>query len=68
MKNEIGSALQLGTAATMSGTIWQPTVNFLSDYDFMTASLGTFGVCGLTFYTGLRLSRSLYGNLLTKWK
>ena len=29
MKNELGSALQLGTAATMSGTIWQPTVNAL---------------------------------------
>ena len=64
MKNEMGSALQLGTAATMSGTIWQPTVNALSNYDFIVASSGTFMICGLTFYTGLRLSRSLYGNLL----
>ena len=42
MKNELGSALQLGTAATMSGTIWQPTVKVLSNYDFIFASSGTY--------------------------
>ena len=64
MSEQIGSALQLGTAATMSGTIWQPTVNMFSDYGFLASSFGVVGICGLTFYSGLRFSRSLYGNLL----
>lgn len=56
-----GSALQLGTAAAMSGTVWQPSVNLLSQHGFSTAAIGTFGICGLTFFSGLKLSRSFWG-------
>ena len=55
-----GSALQLGTAAAMSGTIWQPSVNLFQTHGFTTAAIGTFGICGLTFFSGLRLSRAIW--------
>ena len=64
LKEQIASSLQLGTAATMSGTIWQPSVNLFSSYGFFPSSIGTLCICGLTFYSGLRFSRSLYGNFL----
>ena len=55
-----GSALQLGTAAAMSGTVWQPSVNLFQTHGFTTAAIGTVGICGLTFFSGLRLSRAIW--------
>ena len=63
MSLQRGSALQLGTAAAMSGTIWQPSVNLFSEYGFTTTALGTVGICGLTFLSGLQLSRFVWGRL-----
>ena len=63
MSLQRGSALQLGTAAAMSGTVWQPSVNLLANHGFLTTAIGTFGICGLTFFSGLKLSRGLWSHL-----
>ena len=66
---DIGSELQtgllLGSAAVFSGTAWQPIVNALTatGYGFNTAAAGTTVVCGLAFFGGLRLARTIYPQL-----
>ena len=66
LKKEAQTALLLGTAAFGSGALWQPTVNLCHSLDLgFTSSLGVTGlVCGATFFTGLRLARSLYSSQL----
>jgi hypothetical protein len=64
LKQEYSNGLQLGTAATLSGSIWQPTVNFLYNNGFSMTAIGTSIICGATFYGGLKLSRYLYSPFL----
>lgn len=65
-KGDFGTELQtgffLGSAAFCSGAIWQPAVNFLqmTKAPFLSVALGTWAVCGLGFYGGLRLFRTVY--------
>ena len=66
LREEAQTGLLLSTAAFGSGALWQPTVNLCHSLDFgFTSSLGITGlVCGATFFTGLRLARSLYSRKL----
>lgn len=64
---KMGEQVQVGTwlasAAFMSGFCWQPIVNTLHDsagMGFETTLAGTGVGCGLAFYAGLRLFRSVY--------
>ena len=58
----------LASAAFMSGAAWQPLVNaFQAEgvaFSFNTACMMTTIGCGLMFYTGLRLGRSIYRPIL----
>ena len=60
MKNEKHKALQIGTATFLSGSIWQPTVNLLENSDFIIVSTITGTICGLSFLSGLLLTRSFF--------
>lgn len=66
MFEQVSLGTWLGSAAMISGTIWQPTVNLCGAMGL--AFPGTFGVtgavCGLGFFAGLRLFRSLYSNFM----
>lgn len=66
LKEEAQIGLLLSTAAFGSGALWQPTVNLCHSLDLgFTSSLGITGlVCGTTFFTGLRLGRSIYSRKL----
>jgi hypothetical protein len=62
------TSILLGSACILSGTAWQPTVNFLHDtahLDFNGCALGAMAGCGMAFYTGLRLFRALYSPSLS---
>eukprot|EP01090_Pellita_catalonica_P008974 TRINITY_DN20027_c0_g1_i1.p1 TRINITY_DN20027_c0_g1~~TRINITY_DN20027_c0_g1_i1.p1 ORF type:complete len:254 (-),score=36.47 TRINITY_DN20027_c0_g1_i1:613-1374(-) len=56
----------LGSAAFLSGTAWQPTLNALQSMDLgMPACfLGVGAVCGAAFFTGLRVGRRFYPSFL----
>jgi hypothetical protein len=58
----------LGSACILSGTAWQPVVNFLHDsahLEFNGCAVGATMACGLAFYTGLRLFRGIYSPMLS---
>lgn len=68
MKNEVHTALLLGSAAFCSGTVWQPTVNFLHNtahLSFNETLVGTGTVCTLAFFIGLRMGRMLYSRVFS---
>ena len=62
---EIGTGLFLGSAAFFSGFAWQPAVNVLqaANLPWVGVAGGTWMVCGLAFYGGLRLGRLAYSPL-----
>lgn len=59
--------LQLGTAAVFSGTAWQPVVNMLTSTGahFSAVAAGTTALCGLAFFTGLRVARIAYSPIMS---
>eukprot|EP00954_Amorphochlora_amoebiformis_P020719 1341344-Amorphochlora_amoeboformis.AAC.1 len=63
-KQEIATALWLGTGTFCSGTAWQPVVNALvtlTNNNFPMTGAGTMVICGSAFYVGLRLGRIIWG-------
>jgi len=64
LPNELQTGLYLGSAAFCSGSVWQPTVNFLTDIvpTFSSITAGTGVVCAGVFFLGLRGGRWLYGS------
>ena len=62
---EFQTGILLGSAAVFSGTAWQPVVNALTatGYGFNTAAVGTTVMCGLAFFGGLRVARTIYPQL-----
>ena len=60
--DEAGTGWFLGSAAFCSGSVWQPTVNFLqaAQLPFTGVAVGTWVICGAAFYGGLRLGRLIY--------
>jgi hypothetical protein len=69
MKQEVQTASHLGSAAAVSGFMWQPTLNALQALEcgFTECMLGVGASCTLAFYVGLRVFRKLYGGVL-KWE
>ena len=65
MKEQTQTALLLATATFFSGTAWQPAVNTFQSVDtsFVIAAVGTGVVTGGMFFTGLRVGRTVYGNM-----
>jgi len=63
--DELQTGILLGSAAFCSGTAWQPVVNALTatGSGFNMVVTGTTIACGLAFFGGLRLARSLYPQL-----
>ena len=64
---EIHTGILLGTAAFFSGTTWQPLVNLLHDtlhLGFNETCLLTMAGCGMAFYGGLRIGRTIYSPIL----
>jgi hypothetical protein len=61
MTRELHTGILLGSAAFCSGTAWQPIVNALQGLElpFSQVFMGTWAGCGLAFYGGLRLTRTL---------
>jgi hypothetical protein len=66
MKQEAHTGILLGSAAFCSGTAWQPTVDALqgANLSFMEVFSGTWVVCGLAFYAGLRAGRTILSGYL----
>mmetsp|Transcript_26684 Transcript_26684/g.55881 ORF Transcript_26684/g.55881 Transcript_26684/m.55881 type:complete len:328 (-) Transcript_26684:181-1164(-) len=66
IKTEVETGLLLGSAAFCSGSVWQMNVNALqaANWSFDSTMIATTGVCGLAFFSGLRLSRLAYGHML----
>jgi hypothetical protein len=66
MTRELHTGILLGSAAFCSGTAWQPLVNVLqgADVPFTQVFLGTWAGCGLAFYGGLRVTRTLLSGKL----
>lgn len=56
--------LWLASCSMLSGTLWQPLVNWTHPLGFELAALLTGLCCGLSFIAALRLGRDLYGTLL----
>jgi len=52
----------LASSAFLSGTAWQPAVNFLASCGlaFTPAAVATTFICGFCFFTGLRLGRNVF--------
>ena len=61
MTQEVQTGILLGSAAFCSGTAWQPIVNALqgANLPFSTVFMGTWVGCGVSFYLGLRVGRTL---------
>ncbi len=66
LSSDLTSGLWLASAAFCSGSLWQPTVNFLHDAagcSFAETLVGTGAVTGLAFFFGLRAGRVVYSPL-----
>lgn len=61
MTKELHTGILLATAAFCSGTAWQPLVNAFqgANLSFTEVFLGTWAGCGLAFYGGLRVGRTI---------
>lgn len=61
MAREVQTGVLLGTAAFCSGTAWQPLVNALqgANLPFSGVFMGTWVGCGVSFYLGLRIARTI---------
>eukprot|EP00977_Amphora_coffeiformis_P027120 scaffold33867_cov154-Amphora_coffeaeformis.AAC.2 len=61
MTQEMQTGFLLGTAAFCSGTAWQPIVNALqgANLPFNSVFMGTWAGCGVAFYLGLRVGRTI---------
>jgi len=61
LTQELQTGILLGSAACCSGTAWQPIVNALqgAELPFTQVFAGTWMGCGLAFYGGLRVARTL---------
>lgn len=59
-------AIFLACSAFLSGSAWQPAVNFLSSFGlgFNAVAVGSGLVSGMVFFIGLRLGRTVY----SRWK
>ena len=67
MSQELQNGILLATAAFCSGTAWQPIVNVLqgANLPFNSVFFGTWAGCGVAFYLGLRVGRSVLSGPLT---
>ena len=61
LTRELHTGILLSSAAFCSGTAWQPLVNALqgADLSFSEVLFGTWAGCGLAFYGGLRMARTI---------
>lgn len=61
MSKELHTGILLASAAFCSGTAWQPLVNAFqgAGLSFNEVFFGTWAGCGLAFYGGLRVGRTL---------
>eukprot|EP00934_Nitzschia_sp_Nitz4_P001849 Nitzschia sp. Nitz4//scaffold386_size12300//1284//2180//NITZ4_008992-RA/size12300-processed-gene-0.27-mRNA-1//-1//CDS//3329549960//1849//frame0 len=61
MTAELHTGALLGSAAFCSGTAWQPLVDALqgANLPFLSVFTGTWVGCGLAFYAGLRMARTI---------
>lgn len=66
MKAEFQTGILLGSAAFCSGTAWQPLVDLLqgANLSFNSVFAGTWAGCGLAFYAGLRMARTILSGRL----
>merc|ERR1712151_1108338 len=66
MRREADTGILLGSAAFCSGTVWQPLVNALqaAELSFQRVMAGTWVGCGVAFYTGLRVGRTILSSPL----
>jgi hypothetical protein len=66
LTQELHTGILLGSAAFCSGTAWQPIVNALqgANLPFQQVFLGTWIGCGVAFYGGLRVARTLLSGAL----
>ena len=62
---EMQTGFFLGSAAFFSGTAWQPVVNTLqaAGLPWLGVSVGTWALCGFSFFVGLRFFRALYSKM-----
>ena len=67
LTQELHTGILLGSAAFCSGTAWQPLVNVLqgANLPFNSVFFGTWAGCGVAFYLGLRVGRSILSGPLT---
>lgn len=67
MESEFQNAILLSSAAFCSGTAWQPLVDALQDANLSFGGVfaGTWVGCGLAFYGGLRVGRTVLSGFLT---
>lgn len=63
LEAEAQTGILLASAAFCSGGAWQVAVNAFQSagLSFNTTMIATTGVCGMAFFTGLRLGRQVYG-------
>uniref|UniRef100_A0A7S2YG15 Uncharacterized protein n=1 Tax=Entomoneis paludosa TaxID=265537 RepID=A0A7S2YG15_9STRA len=61
MTKELHTGILLGSAAFCSGGVWQPLVNILqgANLPFNQVFAGTWVGCGMAFYLGLRVGRTI---------
>ena len=66
MDAEFQTGVLLASAAFCSGTAWQPLVNALqgANLSFAEVFAGTWVGCGLAFYGGLRIGRTILGGYM----
>lgn len=65
MRDQVHTAVLLGTAAFVGGSSWQPTVNLMqaAGLGFNASAALTGAVCGTMFFAGLRAARNVYPGL-----
>lgn len=66
LTRELHAGILLGAAAFCSGTAWQPMVNALqgANLSFAEVVAGTWLGCGVAFYAGLRVGRTILSGYL----